>query len=102
MKRVFSVGERIYDAHDMKWGTIVYLCSKKYKPNQDALAEDCIIGYVTDEFDDSSNETLARDAYKIAEGKLFHGEIVCWEHNDIDYPFFCPAREENVYHTELD
>ena len=102
MKRVFSVGERIYDNHDKNWGTIVYLCGPTYTRKQDLLDEDCIIGYVTDEFSNSTNETLVKDAYQIAQGRLFQGEFVCWEHNDIDYPFYCPVREENVYHAELD
>ena len=43
------------------------------------------------------------EIYQIAEGKTFKGEEVCYEHvTSIDYPYYCPMREENVYNIELD
>lgn len=44
-----------------------------------------------------------QDIYKIVPGKTFKGEEVCYEHNlEVDYPYYCPARDENCYEIELD
>ena len=44
-----------------------------------------------------------QEVYKIVEGKTFQGETVCYEHDcDIEYPYYCPTRDENLYEVELD
>ena len=44
-----------------------------------------------------------QEVYKIIEGKTFQGEPVCYEHDcDIEYPYYCPTRDENCYGIELD
>lgn len=101
MKRVFTIGERIWDAHDSRWGTIILLAgTDKYK--KDILSADQIVTYKPDD-SDGECETIADDVYQIAEGVTFQGEQCVWEHTEnIDYPFFCPGHYENAYHFETD
>ena len=100
-KRVFKLGERIWDAHDEKWGTIIYLIHPSFKEKEDILSDDNIVGYEQD--GGGENEVFAEDVYQLAEGKTYQGEPVVWEHSeDIDYPLFCPAYGENYYYSELD
>ena len=47
--------------------------------------------------------------YVIAEGKFFQGELVCYEflkdlrdEDDIQYAYYCPDRDENLFPFELD
>lgn len=101
MKRVFKVGQRIYDDHDKRWGTIVFFPGNP-ESKVEVLAEDGLITYKPDN-SIGECETTALSAYHIAEGMRFHGCVVCWEHNEnVDYPLYCPEREENCFLSEID
>lgn len=98
MKRPFTIGERVFDAHDNRWATVLLIAGADH---DDCVEGDCVILVRPDT--GGEDETTADDLYKIAPGKTFRGAPVCWEHNsEIDYPYFCPDEYENCYSFELD
>ena len=104
MKRVFTIGERVWWSDDYMcgWGTIALI------NRQDTIERDVCSDYNGDILTitkDSGGEieTTPSCVYQIAKGKTFRGKPVCWEHDeDIDYPFYCPEEDENCFHFELD
>jgi len=99
MKRPFTIGERVFDSHDNRWGTILLIAGADH---DDCVDEDCVITLKPDD-SGGEDETLAAALYKIAPGKTFRGSPVCWEHcSEIDYPYYCPDEDENCYNFELD
>lgn len=48
-------------------------------------------------------ETTPSRVYSVAQGYTFFGLRLVWEHDEeIDYPLYCPARDENVFMCEVD
>ena len=104
MKRVFKIGERVWwEDDDMNgWGHIVLI-------NRDAsYPEYAVCDYagdiITIEKETGGEiETTPSRVYQLAPGRYFWGEAVVWEHNEeVDYPFYCPERQENCYHFEVE
>lgn len=101
MRRVFRIGEKIWDDHDKRWGVVLLVCGQD---RDDVVYSDNIITYKPDDSDGEA-EVEASRCYQLAEGKTFSGFPVCWEHSDeicTDYSFFCPDLEENCFYFELD
>lgn len=105
MKRVFRIGEVVFyeDDHERGWGKIVLI------NHTDTHKEDICSDYNGDiitiqkEGCNSEIETTPSHIYQVAQDRFFRGEPVVWEHNEeFDYPFYCPAEDENCYYFELD
>lgn len=105
MKRVFTIGERVFyeDDHESGWGKIV-LINGRANLGQDICSDDCgDIITIQKEGCRSEIETTPSHIYHVAQERTLYGNPVVWEHHeDIEYPFFCPALDEHCYHTELD
>ena len=104
MKRVFTIGERVWweDDHMNGWGKIALVNRDDSYPEYavSELAGDIIT--VTKD-DGGEIETTPNCVYQLAPGRFFFGEVVVWEHHEeIDYPFYCPNRCENCYHFEVE
>lgn len=104
MKRVFKIDERVWYNEDYMcgWGRIglinrsdefgEYICSDY---------NDDIITVIKDS--GGEIECSPSNVYQLAERRTFKGEPVVWEHDqEIDYPYFCPALNENCYACELE
>lgn len=108
MKRVFSIGERVWyeDDHESGWGKLI-LVNNENKWKQYICHDDCGDILTIEKDEESGNgiiETTPSRVYQLAPGRYFQGEEVVWEHDvDLDeYPFYCPARQENCYHFEVE
>ena len=104
MKRVFRIGERVYyDNNESNgWGTVILLNGTD-KHKEDILCDEAG-DKITIKTDSGEKVTAApSQIYTLAPGRTFFGEPVVWEHNpEKDYPFYCPAENENCYYCELD
>lgn len=99
MKRLFKIGEKIFDDYDMRWGKILLIGGADH---DDVVDVDCVITYKPIG-GLGECQTEAGNCYQIAKGKRFQGHQVCVEHFvDIDYPYYCPDLQENCYTIELD
>ena len=105
MKRVFKIGEKVWyeDDHECGWGKIVCINgTSKYKED---ICSDDNGDIITIRKQDGCGEieTTPSCIWQVAPNKFFFGDTVVWEHcEDIDYPFYCPDRQENCYHFEID
>lgn len=104
MKRIFKLNERVWyeDDNERGWGTIVLINGDEIK--EEICSDDSgDILTIEKEGCNSTIETTPSRVYQIAEGRFFWGCPVVWEHNEgIDYPFYCPDRDENCYHFEVE
>ena len=104
MKRVFKIDERVwyFEDHEHGWGRIglvngddnygEYICC-------DANGD--ILTIIKDS--GSEIECVPSNVFQIAPNRTFFGEPVVWEHTEeIDYPYYCPARDENCYNVEVE
>jgi len=109
--RNLSIGERVYVAtedYQQAVGKIVSIGDKKsgmvhfsgdeLNVNVAVVLErDCEDVGAAGEVCNFNNQ----DIYKIARDRYFQGEDVCYEHHtDIEYPYYCPAFDENCYAIE--
>lgn len=105
MKRVFHIGEVVWytEDHESGWGTVGLINRSDTFPEYPCADESEDILTIIKEGCKSEIECLPSNVYQLAEGKMFRGEPVVYEHNvEIDYPFYCPAEDENCYYCELD
>ena len=104
MKRVFRIGERVWyeDDHERDWGKVVLINGSdtlKVYP----CSDDCGDILTIEKESGSEIETTPSRVFQIAQDFFFRGEPVVFEHNEeMDYPFYCPAEDENCYYFELD
>lgn len=100
-----KIGELVYDYNSNRWGYVAKIGNEPKAATILPDETDKII-LLVEKWDDenwiSEWETFAEDVYQIAERKSYKGEIVCYEHNDVSYPYFCPKFNENLYHFEVD
>ena len=104
MKRVFKIGEVVFfeDDYMRGWGK-VGLINRTDKYPELPCSDDSgdILTIIKD--DGGEIETTPNCVYQVAQDKFFRGEPICWEHhNESDYPFYCPAEDENCFYFELD
>ena len=100
--RMFKKGERVFNNEpspaesDLRdWATV---CEDTV-----AIYADQIVLLTMD--DGSENETDSYSIYQVAEGKVCPkcGGSLCIEHDEeIDYPYYCPECDENVYDCEVE
>ena len=105
MKRVFHIGEVVWytEGHESGWGTVGLINRSDRFPEYPCADESEDILTIIKEGCKSEIECLPSNVYQVAQGKTFRGEPVVYEHNvEIDYPFYCPAEDENCYYIELD
>ena len=105
MKRVFHIGEVVWytEDHESGWGTVGLINRSDWFPEYPCADESEDILTIIKEGCKSEIECLPSNVYQVAQGKTFRGEPVVYEHNvEIDYPFYCPAEDENCYYIELD
>ena len=105
MKRVFRIDEVVWytDDHETGWGKIVLINGEdKYRdyPCSDSAGD---ILTIQKEGCRSEIETSPSHVFQIAEGKFFRGEQCVYENEEeLDYPLYCPAEDENCYYFECD
>lgn len=105
MRRVFTIGEVVFyeDDNERGWGKIVLINRDASYPQYICSDEDGDIITVQKEGSKSEIETTPSCVYQVAQDRFFWGEPVVWEHHEgIDYPFYCPARDENCFHFEVE
>jgi len=105
MKRVFKIDEVVwYNAdHEQGWGKIGLINRSDAFEDYPCSDENDDILTIIKEGCKSEIEVAPSQCYQVAQGKTFYGEPVVYEHDvDLDYPFYCPARQVNVFHCELD
>jgi hypothetical protein len=107
-----KVGEVVFDCDNMLFGIITELTptkavlemNKDFAHNFDCLEEnttyfDCEIGEDEQKWETENLEELYQMAWDRAEWQ--DRFPVCYEHQpDIDYPFYCPYLDENLYRYE--
>lgn len=104
MKRVFTIGEKVWyeDDHESGWATIILLNGSDTL-KQDICHDDCGDILTLRKRSGGEIETTPSRVWQKARGRRYKGYPVVWEHNtDIDFPFFCPDLREHCYHVELD
>lgn len=105
MRRVFKIDEVVwYEAdHERGWGKVGLINrTDKFKDYPCADESEDVLTIIK-EGCRSEIEVLPSQCFQIAPDKTFRGEPVVYEHNvEIDYPFYCPAEDENCYYFELD
>jgi hypothetical protein len=112
--RKFTIGELVFDYSDdkMVWARVknVGKDNVTLEKNNIPSVEDKITDDNLHEYDkDCPNEWASEkeNVYQVdPDHNTFNGHLLCTEHNQnvngFDYPYFCPAREENVYNIETD
>lgn len=87
----FFIGERVWDDYISEWATVTMLKGDNELVLKGDGGELWDAGYT--------------EVYQIAPGlrTACSGDIVCYEHRetDRDYPYYCPARLENFFASEL-
>ena len=93
----FVVGERVWDDSEMRWAVIAQIAPSPDEGSNFLVLKDETTGRLW--------EALYENVYQIAPGlrTACSGDIVCYEHNETqdDYPYYCPARQENFFSVEL-
>ena len=105
MRRVFKIEEVVFyeDDYERGWGKVVLIKGERDYPEEVCSDDYGDIITIQKEGSDSEIETTPSHVYQVAPGRFFFGEPVVWEHNEgIDYPFYCPGRDENCYHFEVE
>lgn len=104
MKRVFTIGDRVWWADDYMWGWgTVGLINRSDEFPEYPVSDDAGDILTIEKDSGGEIETTPSRVYQLAAGKTFRGKPVCWEHDEeIDYPFYCPDEDENCYYFELD
>ena len=86
----FTIGERVWDDDRHEWASVSWAGD-----NSLVLKGD----------DGKLWKPKMESVYQIAEGlrTACSGDIVCYEHNETrdDYPYYCPALEENFFSIEV-
>ena len=104
-RRIFSIGETVFyeDDHERGWGKVILVNGEASYPQYICSYNAGDIITIQKEGCTSEIETTPDRVYQLAPGRSFWGNPVVWEHHeDIDYPFYCPARDENCYHFEVE
>lgn len=105
MKRVFKIGEVVWyeEDHERGWGKVGLINGSdiiKDRPCSDVAGDFLTI---IKEGCKSEIDCSPSNVYQVAQDKFFRGEPVVYEHHDeVDYPLYCPAEDENCYYSELD
>ena len=105
MKRVFKIDEVVWycEDHETGWGKVGLINRSDSYPDYPCSDENDDILTIIKEGCRSEIECSPSNVYQLAEGKTFHEKPVVYEHDvEIEYPFFCPAENENCYYCELD
>lgn len=98
-----TLGERVFNIDNGKWGKIVRLPNRKNKFEVNEKSADYIVILA---YEVGEEEVEAQWCYQVANGRYFWGNEVCYEHfkdkfeKGHDYDFFCPNREENCFDFE--
>lgn len=97
--RTLTVGERVFDHENGKWGVILQFENREKKviSNEENVDFNVILA------DENGKdwETHLESCYKCVP-LTFMGHEVCAEHIIEDYPYFCPDLEENCYESECE
>lgn len=105
MKRRFKIGEVVFydDDNERGWGKIVLINGTADYEEEICSEDGGDIITIQKEGCKSEIETTPDRVWQLAEDRFFWGERVVWEHLEgIDYPFYCPDRDENCYHFEVE
>lgn len=109
-KRKFEVGEIVFDNINLLFGEVVSIGDKL------TLVNDNMAGVLNIHLLADTDETHpvgerwecdAENAYKMVEGKVDNraGNPICYEHSYegelVDYPYFSPFLDENLYEFEV-
>lgn len=104
MKRVFKIGEVVWysEDHECGWGKVGLINRSDEFPEYNCSDEGGDILTIEKECG-GEIECSPSNVYQVAQNRFFRGEPVVWDHNEeIDYPFYCPAEDENCYYCELE
>lgn len=104
MKRVFKIGEVVWysEDHECGWGKVGLIDRSDEFPEYNCSDEGGDILTIEKE-GGGEIECRPSNVYQVAQDRFFRGEPVVWDHNEeIGYPFYCPAEDENCYYCELD
>lgn len=95
----FFIGERVWDDENKEWAKVVRVGGELPEEGGDLILLEAPDGRGMTWLTDTAS------VYQIAEGlrTACSGDIVCYEHNETqdDYPYYCPARQENFFNFEL-
>lgn len=97
--RTLTVGERVFDHKNGKWGVILQFENREKKVVSNEENVDLSVILADENGEDW--ETRLESCYKCVP-LTFMGHEVCAEHIIEDYPYFCPDLEENCYESECD
>lgn len=98
-----KIGQRIWDCHDERWGEVLLIGGEDRDETVNGEDDQMIVLYRTE--GGGECETWAEDAYPLIPGKLYDGEAVCLEINNMEdacdrFDYYCPARDENCQECE--
>lgn len=98
------VGEKVYDNNEQLICEVVEINGKKVKVSQEKYVEENKKMFDLDCEDDAMEWETEDDAvYQFVDGVTDsrEGNPVCYEHTSIDYPFYSPYLNENLYTFEV-
>lgn len=104
MKRVFKIDEVVFydEDHERGWGKVGLIDRSDMFPEY-PCSDDAGDILTIEKEGGGEIECSPSNVYQVAKDRFFRGEPVVWDHNEeIDYPFYCPAEDENCYYCELD
>ena len=100
------VGEKVFDDTEQLICEVIEINGKKVKVSQEKYIEENKKMFDLDSEDDAMEwETDIDDdaIYQFADGVTDReGKPVCYEHTSIDYPFYSPYLNENLYAFEVE
>lgn len=116
MKRKFEVNEIVFDDDERVNRKIVEIIKNGVRLNEvevDNCDDETFFNttIVDDDFSQDMDmrgkcdlKVFARDMYKYSKTLTYNGYPVCYEHlsTPTNFPFYCPATQENLYTIELD
>lgn len=95
----FAVGEKVWDDENHEWARVVRVGGELPEEGGNLILLEAPDGR------GMTWLTAIDSVYQIAPNlrTACSGDIVCYEHNETqdNYPYYCPAREENFFAVEL-
>lgn len=94
-KKDIAIGDNIYDCDAGEFCTVLGIVNNNGEKEYEVRGNKSSSKIETWKVKDAN-------AYQIVPDRLCHnGHILCYEHNtDIDYPYYCPFCDENMYEIE--
>lgn len=109
IEHMLKIGDLVWDDADGRWGYVALIGGEDVN---ELISYEKGTNYVVVLLMDTPNiadrcsewETLAEDCYVAVKDVTFRGYTVCHEHyrDSIDYNYYCPDMEQNIYACELD